>query len=52
MLRSSLKISTPDILAIDSQQSLWDFFDVLVEKLFQTEWYNGQVFDSLQILDL
>ncbi len=43
MLRSSLKISTSDISAIDSQASFWEFFDVLVEKLFQTEWYNGKV---------
>lgn len=43
MLRSSLKISTSDISAIDSQTSFWEFFDVLVEKLFQTEWYNGKV---------
>jgi hypothetical protein len=43
MLRNSLKIGTSDILAIDSQEAFWDFFDVLVEKLFQTEWYNGQV---------
>jgi hypothetical protein len=45
MLRSSLKISPSEISAIDSQESFWDFFDVLVEKLFQTEWYNGKVID-------
>ncbi len=43
MLRSSLKINPSDISAIESQESFWEFFDVLVEKLFQTEWYNGKV---------
>lgn len=48
MLRSSLKISPSDISAIDSQESFWEFFDVLVEKLFQTEWYNGKVINCLK----
>lgn len=43
MLRSSLKIGTSDITPIDSQETFWDFFDVLVDKLFRTEWYNGKV---------
>lgn len=43
MLRSSLKISNTDITSVDSQASFWDFFDILSENLFQTEWYNGKV---------
>jgi hypothetical protein len=50
MLRSSLKISNTDITSVDSQASFWDFFDILSENLFQTEWYNGKVTNCSKLI--
>ena len=47
MLKSSLQVS--ETSEINTQDDFWDFFDVLVGNLFQTQWYNGKasVIDNL-----
>jgi hypothetical protein len=42
MLRSSLQISNVELSMVNTQDDFWNFFEVLVDKLFQTQWYNGK----------